>query len=127
MSKSAYHLTRGHNLPSILRDGLIPAIGPRAADLGETAPAVYLFPDLDAVEAALSSWGEVAFGDEDPLACLEVSLEREIPLEGFELISPDPIPADRLRVISRDIWGEPASFFSQNKTGPGPINEGPEI
>lgn len=54
-----YHVTETASVPSILRKGLVPAIGPRSADLGETGeplPAVWVFPDREQMDNALMSW-----------------------------------------------------------------------
>ena len=51
-----WHITPLENLPRILREGLIPAIGPRSADLGEEIAAVHLFSRFDDLVDA--NWGE---------------------------------------------------------------------
>lgn len=67
-----YHVTPLANLPSILRDGLVPSIGARSVELGETAPRIYLFANLSDVEAALMGWMSDAFDEDDPLAIIEI-------------------------------------------------------
>ena len=70
---SAFHVTPAENLPSIMRNGLEPRIGPRSEDLGEKYKAIYLFPNVEAMENALANCMAEAFDDET-LAVIHVSL-----------------------------------------------------
>lgn len=63
-----YHVTREHDLGSILRDGLIPQVGERSVSLGEHEPRVYLFATLDAVMDA--QWLYEGFDEDEPLVVL---------------------------------------------------------
>ncbi len=55
-----FHMTPRKNLDSILKNGLIPAIGERSADCEESIPVVWLFPCFENMENALMNWfGEV--------------------------------------------------------------------
>lgn len=71
---TAYHVTPMENLESILEHGLVPMIGERSEKLGEVNPRVYLFPQADHVEDALSNWLGDELEDYDELAILEVDL-----------------------------------------------------
>lgn len=51
-----YHVTKKKCLKRILRQGLVPQIGELAKGAGETVPRVYLFPDMQSMDAALGSW-----------------------------------------------------------------------
>lgn len=75
---SAFHVTPAENLPSIMRNGLEPRIGPRSEDLGEKYKAIYLFPNVEAMEYALGNWMAKAFDDDETLAVIHVSLRSGI-------------------------------------------------
>lgn len=117
----AWHATPTENLDAILREGLMPRIGPRSRDYGEIEPAVYLFPDLAAVEAGASSWMEDAFGPEAALALLRVDLSGwpDVSAAGFELVCRSPVPASRISVASPDLWEE-VSFDHLDADSPSP-------
>ena len=101
-----YHATPVENLARILAEGLIASVGPRSEALGEPEAAIYLFETADDVEAGLC-WLEAAFGDEAELALLHVDVQarKEGPL-AMEIVLREPVPADRLSVLSRDLFGE---------------------
>ena len=104
-----YHVTPARNLRGILRDGLLPRLGPRSRQCREPRKAIYVFPDLDAVEAALESWMIQAFGEEARLALLEVRMPPDLDIHSdaaFERHVHGPIPPDGLRVLSRDVFEE---------------------
>lgn len=90
-----YHVTLASNLDSIMRDVLVPSIGDRSSALGESGPAVFLFPSREYLEDA--TWLADEFDEEDELVVLEVDGVEgsdeffELPVRGF--LSPD-----RLRV-----------------------------
>jgi len=67
-----YHITPVRNLKSIMRNGLIPKIGPRSRKVGERYPMVHLFTSMDALEDALMNWMETEFTGK--LAILQVKL-----------------------------------------------------
>lgn len=70
-----YHVTTESALPSILKQGIVPAIGPRSLLLGETQPAIYLFSKDTEVEDGLVNWINNAFSEEETLYVLECNLE----------------------------------------------------
>ncbi|GCD54288.1 hypothetical protein [Acetobacter pasteurianus] len=71
---SAFHVTPAENLPSIMRNGLEPRIGPRSEDLSEKYKAIYLFPNVEAMENALANWMAEAFDDDETLAVIHPKL-----------------------------------------------------
>ena len=84
-----YHVSLMSNLESIMEKGLIPQIGERSVDIGETVEAVYLFPSFEDMENALMNWlGEwyIDEYDEDvPLMSLEISLPDDFPIKDGEV------------------------------------------
>lgn len=106
-----YHVTPAENIQNILRCGLEPAIGPRSAELGEVRACVYAFPDAATLEDAMGSWLADAFDPEEALGCflidadgLECRTGDDIP--GYEMQIIEHIPAERLELLSADIWSE---------------------
>ncbi|MBK1666590.1 hypothetical protein CKO28_00850 [Rhodovibrio sodomensis] len=98
---AAYHVCPSSAVPDILATGLHPRIGPRAQDLGEAVPAVYLFETPDGVETAMLNWLGDCF--EEDLSVLEVDLPETLRRGAgadFEIVILDPIPADRIRVAA---------------------------
>lgn len=99
----AYHVTPAENLNGILQAGLEPRIGERSAELGEKVPRVYMFPDLESYEAALSGWLGDCFEDnpEDGLLVLQVDvagLKLRSEIE-YELTCTDVIEPSRILEI----------------------------
>lgn len=73
------HVTTESAARSILREGLRPAIGPRAADSGESEPAVYFFNSPADLEAAAWNWLSEAFENVDePLIVLVVAVPSDL-------------------------------------------------
>lgn len=103
LSQVAYHVTPVENLDAILQTGLQPRIGERSVELGESVPRIYLFPDLESCDTALSSWLGDCFEDipEDGLLVLQVDvagmyLETEA---GYEMTTMEAIPPSRILEI----------------------------
>lgn len=95
-----FHVTPSENLASILKHGLVPAIGPRSKELCEPTPMVYLFADMDSLDHAY--WLEDDFHD-DELVVVEVDTTGLVMVPTFgdqswEHGYPDLIPADRITV-----------------------------
>ncbi len=103
----AYHVTPIESLMSIFQQGLIPAIGPRSAALGEGAPRVYLFPSRADCEAGLAGWlGDEFDCDEVQLAILEiditgVQLESDV---GWEIAATELILPERVVSVMDESW-----------------------
>lgn len=100
----AYHITPTKNVKWIMKDGLIPSIGSAASSYGEEEERIYLFPSKDEAEDATMNW----LGDQyesEVLALLLVDVTG-IPLKKeveWEYFTNQPIPADRIKVLSMDI------------------------
>lgn len=52
----AYHVTLASNIPSIMRDGIIPAIGENSLACGESEARVYAFINREELVSALLNW-----------------------------------------------------------------------
>ena len=100
-----YHVTLMENVPSIRKNGLLPQIGERSEELGETEKAIYLFPSKEDMDNALMNWlGEwynEEYGEDCDLAILEVRLPEEISVMdegvGYEVVCKEKIPAECIR------------------------------
>lgn len=71
---TVFHVTHAQRLPSILREGLQPSIGPRSQDADEQQPAVYVFPSEASARRALASWLGDQFEPQATLVMLEIDL-----------------------------------------------------
>ena len=93
---TVYHITLFSNWPSIKQCGLIPQIGPNSQALGETKPAIYLFPDLESSNNALDNWFGDLYDDDQDLIRLTIncpnSLVHKSDVE-YEIVSYQTIPA----------------------------------
>lgn len=91
-----FHVTTDKSLSSILRDGLVPAIGVRSTELGEALPAIYMFPSVADLEDALGNWLGECFEDYDgdlhilQVDLTNVSIDQEVKweLKSYEPIDP---------------------------------------
>jgi hypothetical protein len=106
--RTFYHVTLSENLGSIMEKGLVPTVGDRSKKLNEQA-CVFLFPDRDSAEDALSGWlGDQFDEDEDiTFALLEVTLPPEIEVQktegiDWEAYTTRVIPPECIRIVSRD-------------------------
>ncbi|WP_455233043.1 GNAT family N-acetyltransferase [Geopseudomonas aromaticivorans] len=105
-----YHVTPEANLYSISKQGLLPATGPRSADLGEQEPAVYCFPNREAVEDALGNWLGDRFDEDEPLAILELQVPvgseapAELPGAAFEVVVAERVPPEAVKAIYNEDW-----------------------
>ena len=97
-----FHVTLMENVESIREKGLIPQIGERSAEIGETEEYVYLFTSYEAMDNALMNWmGEwynERYGEDVELAVLKILIPPEIPIIdmgiGYEMICPSMIPSE---------------------------------
>jgi hypothetical protein len=111
--RTLYHVTPHDNIAGILRDGLLPQIGPRSLIVNETVPAVFCFTNLDEVENAVMNWLGDYFDVEEPLALLRVMLDDSAAVgagAGYEVVVLEPIPAEAVSVMLVDVWAETASL-----------------
>lgn len=90
-----YHVTLKENLDKILKEGLIPQIGDRALECGDTEKKIYLFPTLQHMNEALGSWLGIEFETEEIVSLL-IRIPKNFVLEEgeveYEVYSKEPIP-----------------------------------
>lgn len=93
-----WHVTPCRNVPAILRNGLVPAVGSRSENARETEPGIYLFGTVEDMENAMMNW----LGDEtdgtDPWL-LHVRLpdgfaNAHVRQNAFEYVCRERIPPD---------------------------------
>lgn len=104
-----FHVTPASNLPSIQRQGLLPRIGERSAQLAEPIPAIYLFATEDAVADACQNWLGDCFGEDVALAVLAVEIDASAPRgagAGYEAVISEAISPDAISLLSDDIMNE---------------------
>lgn len=92
------HVTTASAAASIGSHGLLPSIGPRSAQLGETVPAIYFFTSESALKTASDNWLSEAFEDVDePLVVLVVDVSAQVvridPTTAFEAVVTVPVAA----------------------------------
>lgn len=104
-----YHVTALANVPSIRRNGLQPKIGKRSSDCQEKVEAIFLFPDQESMEDALSNWLGEELGDEE-LAILEIRLPESYASDldsdskiDYEVRCKREIPSDYIRFLHEDM------------------------
>ena len=72
-----------------MQHGLIPHIGTLSKECNETKSRIYLFPDIQTMETALSSWlGEMinaTYGEDVHLCSLKIVLPDKFPIEQGEV------------------------------------------
>lgn len=103
-----FHITLGSSLDSIFVQGLIPQIGKRSKELGESE-AIFLFPDEESMETALYNWlGEWYYdnyGEDIELALLKIDVPTNFPIENgeveYEKISRIPIPPKYIMEVKK--------------------------
>ena len=95
-----YHLTPAENMPSIRREGLLPKIGDNRIDDIDIGPAVFMFPNFECVEDALSNWfGEIYDGIDFALLTVELDDTSELVRDEtvpFEVYSKKPIDPSKI-------------------------------
>lgn len=102
-----YHVTPAENLDSIMSKGLIPQKGDRSRKILNEKPAIYCFPDKDAMEDAVMNWLGDEFEEDEALALLEIDttgLDGHV-TEGaeYEVAVTSAIPPQNIRILSRDL------------------------
>ncbi len=108
--KTYYHVTKTDHLNSILRYGLIPFTGPLSRSCNETESRVYLFPDLQTMETALSSWlGKElndTYGPDTNFCSLKITLPDNFPITSgevpYEAYSYNVIPPDYIMYLKEE-------------------------
>lgn len=97
-----YHVTLKENLDSILKNGLIPKIGPLSKMADEPIERIYLFPSSYDMDMALMQWfGEVineTYGESVECCSLKIDLPKNFPITfgtvPYECYSYVPIPPE---------------------------------
>lgn len=92
-----WHLTPAENRFDILRNGLVPSIGPRSSLVMEDRPLVHLFSRFEDLESA--DWFENLFDGGAALTLFHVDVPAE---DGAWTEVPDAIPAYRVRLVCAD-------------------------
>lgn len=64
MTTTFYHVTTDAAWHSIQKTGLVPAIGPRSEEMGESYPMICLFTSEEALNDGLGNWLGEYFEDE---------------------------------------------------------------
>lgn len=108
LKKILFHVTETINVSNILKNGLIPQIGPRSEFIGETIPAIYLFKDILDAEDAIMNWlGDLV--DEDvSLSILKVLLPKDAHIHSdmgsdmYEVVCRSPIPPENITIEQLD-------------------------
>jgi hypothetical protein len=107
LPERVYHVTPSENLDSIMSKGLLPQIGDRTRKIVDEKPAIYCFPDKNAMEDAMMNWLGDEFDEDEALALLEIytaGLKGQV-TEGaeYEVAITSAIPPQNIRIISRDL------------------------
>jgi hypothetical protein len=108
-AQTLFHVTPKRLLGAIRAKGLLPQIGPRASDAGETRAAVFCFPNRHDLDNALSNWLGEAFEEEDgELVILELAVDRTArrsdDAASYEVAILDPIPESALVAAFSENW-----------------------
>ena len=101
-NRTVYHVTRLANLKKIMTSGLTPKIGRRSKSLGESTPAIYFFPDLDALEYAAMNWLGDEFSETTKLVALKVEIPQNIEIFSdveYECHVYEPISPSDIRIM----------------------------
>lgn len=106
VSRTYYHVTLVDNLANISEHGLMPSVGDRSRQLGESS-AIFLFPDQESAEDAVMGWLGDQFEEDDTFALLEVHVPEDIEVlktDGvdWEIYVKAQIPPTCIKVLSRD-------------------------
>lgn len=103
-----WHVTKRSSVASIIRNGLIPRVGPRSRSAKEVASAIYVFPDSISLEDAMTNW----LGDEYediPISLLELTVPADWITHHtvrWEATIDRRVPPDHIKVlvIDMDEW-----------------------
>ena len=104
-SQILYHVTPTRNLARIMRDGLLPKIGPRARLIQEPVKGIYLFHSAQDAEEAVMNWLGDQFGEDTQLTLLAVQVppgSAQVVGAGYETILTAVIPPQNIRVVTKD-------------------------
>ncbi len=106
LNESYYHITPAENVPSIMKNGLLPA----TPDDMQDTEGIYLFKNRTEAEDALMNWLGDRFSEEQKLTLLKVDprgVSRDPKVDnsaaGFEIISVSKIDPQFISVEQKDI------------------------
>lgn len=100
-----YHVTTADALASIMGEGIVPRIGPRSAEQGEMAPAVYAFSSTEAVEDALCGWLGEVLADDTEIFVIEIDMAAGPEPGSFEVVLTETVPPALFRrIIDESLW-----------------------
>lgn len=106
-----YHITPTRNIDKILNIGLEPRCGTRSTSCGEKNKTIWVFPDISSLEYGIDNWLENMFSEKTKLSLLEILIiDDNLNILGYEANILNIIPAENIRVITRDI----DTLFSYN-------------
>ena len=102
-----YHITLLSKLDSIMERGLLPMLGERSLEIQEHKKQVFLFPTIEDMENAmigwLGDWYTEHYGEDTPLALLEISVNSDFPIKkgqvDYEVVSEVTIPPQYIKFI----------------------------
>lgn len=108
--KTYYHVTLYDNLKSIIKDGLIPKIGPLSKLNNENIPRIYLFSDYNSMEDAMMNWLgdnlENIYGENKTYSYLEIKLPNDFDLiennADYEVCTSERIPPDYIKHLKNE-------------------------
>lgn len=104
-----WHVTPTRNVFNILEQGLLPGIGSRSEELGESVARIYVFTEQLALEDALSNWLGEAFDDDEALSIVVLDVAKErltIPVDLYEAYILDTVePTCIVRIVAEQEWG----------------------
>jgi hypothetical protein len=103
LTPTYYHVTPERNLVSILKHGLMPQVGPRSREQGESGPALYAFPTYQHCEDAMMGWLGDALGDDRVvILAIQPTCMPEPSSAGFEVLFTEPVPASAITGITTE-------------------------
>jgi hypothetical protein len=100
-----YHVTSANNIPSILKNGLVPQIGNRSAKIHEDQPEIFMFADIASLEDAMQNWLLDEFDEDEPLKILKITLPENHPISknGSEITTTNPISPNNIEITEMEI------------------------
>ena len=113
--KTCVHVTSAKAIASILKEGLVPQVGP-LSQMRDEHPGVFMFPSWDDMMDANWLFDESWPYDSEPALLAVDTSGLALDMEaGFEVICPHNIPADRVTVIAPTEfeWDKAEALFYQ--------------
>ena len=110
MGKTFFHITTGSNWEKIKNEGLIPQVGNRCKEIGETIPSIFLFENKGTALFALHDWLLVELLKEsNEVVLLEIILENGFRLDEdcsceYAVRSYSKIPPEKIYFVKKMIF-----------------------